>query len=248
MRSLVVLFSVVALAAAKPSQLIDSGIVAYSTPLITNGAAAVSHQARLDIKTSPTIVENAAFAPVATRIFIDEPTVLAAPVIAAPGAVSSQSRIDIKTTPAITKTVIATGPLTYSAPIATAVVSPSLENTKFIGPAITTAAFGPAFVKTLTPDITAPALIKTGDLVPAGIETAALSFGTPTIALAHDATIETNTNIKTGAHVLKKRSAPVLSYASTPLVSTYAASPLVYTTPIKVGSPILTKTYSLHSW
>lgn len=66
---------------------------AYAAPAVIAAPAAVSHQSRLDVISSPAIVSHAVTAPVLTH---------AAPVVAlAPAAVSHQSRVDVRTSPAI---------------------------------------------------------------------------------------------------------------------------------------------------
>ncbi|CAG9561152.1 unnamed protein product [Danaus chrysippus] len=71
------------------------GHIAYSAPVIA--PAAVSHQSRVDVVSSPAIVSHAVAAPVVAHA-------VAAPVVAhaiAPAAVSHQSRVDVRSSPAI---------------------------------------------------------------------------------------------------------------------------------------------------
>ncbi|CAH2091256.1 unnamed protein product [Euphydryas editha] len=95
------------------------GHIAYSAPIIA--PAAVSHQSRVDVVSSPAIVSHSVAAPVLAHS-------VAAPVVAhaiAPAAVSHQSRIDVQSSPAISvaavapvaHSVVATSPLLHSAPL-----------------------------------------------------------------------------------------------------------------------------------
>ncbi|XP_047534589.1 cuticle protein LPCP-23-like [Vanessa atalanta] len=96
------------------------GHLVYSAPVVA--PAAVSHQSRVDVISSPAIVSHA----VATPVFSHA---VAAPIVAhavAPAAVSHQSRVDVRTSPAITvaavapvaHSVVAASPLIHSAPLA----------------------------------------------------------------------------------------------------------------------------------
>nr|XP_026486913.1 calphotin-like [Vanessa tameamea] len=96
------------------------GHLVYSAPIVA--PAAVSHQSRVDVISSPAIVSHAVAAPVLSHA-------VAAPVVAhaiAPAAVSHQSRVDVRTSPAITvaavapvaHSVVAAAPLIHSAPLA----------------------------------------------------------------------------------------------------------------------------------
>ncbi|CAB3251460.1 unnamed protein product [Arctia plantaginis] len=69
------------------------GHFAYAAPAVIAAPAAVSHQSRLDVISSPAVVSHAVAAPVLNH---------AAPIITvAPAAVSHQSRVDVRTSPAI---------------------------------------------------------------------------------------------------------------------------------------------------
>ncbi|CAB3251462.1 unnamed protein product [Arctia plantaginis] len=72
--------------------------------------AAVSHQSRVDVVSSPAVVSHAVAAPIVAH----------APVVAAvPSAVSHQSRVDIHSSPAVVAqaaVVPAVAPLSYAAP------------------------------------------------------------------------------------------------------------------------------------
>ncbi|XP_041986227.1 cuticle protein 16.5-like [Aricia agestis] len=99
------------------------GPVAYSTPVVAHSIApsAVSHQSRVDIKSSPAIVsEQIVAAPVVARTFA-APVVahaVATPVVAhaiAPSAVSHQSRVDYKSSPAVVTESVVAAPVVHSA-------------------------------------------------------------------------------------------------------------------------------------
>lgn len=78
------------------------GHYAYAAP------AAVSHQSRVDVVSSPAVVSHAISAPVLAH---------AAPVVAvAPAAVSHQSRVDVRTSPAIVAHA-AIAPVAHAAPV-----------------------------------------------------------------------------------------------------------------------------------
>ncbi|NP_001166769.1 cuticular protein hypothetical 8 precursor [Bombyx mori] len=70
------------------------GHLTYSAPIIA--PAAVSHQSRVDVISSPAVVSHAVATPVVAHAY-------AAPVVAAvaPAAVSHQSRVDVRTSPAV---------------------------------------------------------------------------------------------------------------------------------------------------
>lgn len=247
MNSLVVLLSLAALAAAKPSGLLTGPAITYSAPLIAAVPAAVSHQSRLDIKSSPAIVSTAAVAPIAVRTALAQPTVFAAPAaVVAPAAVSSQSRLDIKSTPAVTSTLVSGAPLAYSAisaPITTAAITP-----------LAATAIAPALLSTFTPAIAAPSFVKTAQLVPAAIEAPAVPLDTPEVVAARAAHLEAKAQALADAHVVHKRSVVASVYSTslgTPVVSTYSAAPVVsthltYSAPI--ATPLVTKTYGIHTW
>ncbi|XP_060802463.1 cuticle protein 16.5-like [Amyelois transitella] len=247
MTSLVVLFSVMALTAAKPSGLLHAGLISYAAPAITSYAApaAVSEQSRIDIKSSPAVVATAAVAPV-TRTFISEPIAVAAPtVVAAPAAaVSHQSRVEVKSAPAVINTV-ATAPIAYSAPIATAAVAPALSG------AIASPAFAPtAFVNTA---YGAPAFVKSAEFIAAeSASTPSVPQDTPEVIAARNAHFKAKA-LATG-HLIRKRSAPffgapIVSAYSTPFVSSLVATHPVssYSVPL-VSAPLITKTYGLRAW
>ncbi|CAB3251478.1 unnamed protein product [Arctia plantaginis] len=236
MNSLVVFLSVVALAVAMPSGIqFQGGLLAYSAPIIGSVPAAVSHQSRLDIKSSPAV----------TTTVVAAPTLLAAPAITtaafAPAAVSSQSRIDIKSSPAITSTVVST-PVTYSAP-ALAFSSPLLSD-----------AIAPAVMKTgyIAPAISKSAAIASLAFATETIAASDVPLDTPEVLSARAAHFEAKALAK--AHLIKKRSvqlaaAPLAtSYAAIPWISTYHAAPYSYTVPISLSSPLINKAYGVHAW
>ncbi|CAH2091203.1 unnamed protein product [Euphydryas editha] len=270
MNSLVVLFSVLALAAAKPGFL-KSDIIGYAAPTITLAPAAVSQQSRLDIKSSPAIIATEAVAPL-TRTVIAEPAVVAAPTgysapiaysapaaivahsayaaplaVATPAAVSSQSRVDIKSSPAVINTyagpvALAADPITYSAPI------PATYTSSIYAPAIAPAV---PIVKTIAINPVAP--INIANLPVAPTET-------PEVAAARAAHLEAKEALEE-THKIQKRSvgfvatAPVIpSYSTSPVISSYAGS-FVYPspvarvgTPIAVSAPVLTSAYGIHPY
>ncbi|XP_047503614.1 larval/pupal cuticle protein H1C-like isoform X2 [Pieris napi] len=85
------------------------GHIAYSAPIAVRAyhaaPAAVSHQSRVDVVSSPAYVSHSYAAPVFAH---------AAPVAIAPSAVSHQSRVDVRTSPAVVSTVVA-APVAHSA-------------------------------------------------------------------------------------------------------------------------------------
>ncbi|XP_050671930.1 cuticle protein 16.5-like [Leptidea sinapis] len=86
------------------------GHYAVAAPVLAVAApAAVSHQSRVDVRTSPAVVSHAVATPV-----------LAHSVLAAPAAISHQSRVDVRTSPALVAPVVAhyaaPAPLHYAAP------------------------------------------------------------------------------------------------------------------------------------
>ncbi|KAM3966389.1 cuticular protein hypothetical 16 [Aphomia sociella] len=236
MNSLVVLLSVVALASAKPSELLNAGIVSYAAPAVATYPAAISQQSRIDIKSSPAVVATAAVAPIA-RTIIAEPAFAAAPIAySAPAAVSSQSRIDIKSSPAVVSTVAAAAPIAYAAPLATAAIAPTFVKSA----AIATPFVASGYLKTAA--IASPALV--GPSVP---------LDTPEVIAARAAHFEAKA--LAGAHLIHKRSAPfigapVISTYGAPVVSTLAAAPVIsaYSAPVAFSTPLITKTYSVHPW
>ncbi|XP_059053825.1 calphotin-like [Achroia grisella] len=112
MNSLVVLFSVVALAAAKPSGLLNAGVISYGAPAVATLPVAVSQQSRIDINSPPTIISTV---PAATPL-----TIGAAPLTAAAIAPTL-----IRSSPIATP-VIAPGVLGTSAIASPALVGPAL--------------------------------------------------------------------------------------------------------------------------
>ncbi|CAB3259799.1 unnamed protein product [Arctia plantaginis] len=104
MRSLVVLFAIVAVAVAAPhvgpAVTYSVRAIGYSVP------AAVSHQSRVDVRSSPAVVVTA-------------PVEVAAPAVyAGASAISHQSRVDVRTSPE----VVAAAP----AEVVSAVVAPAV--------------------------------------------------------------------------------------------------------------------------
>ncbi|XP_068618571.1 cuticle protein 16.5 [Battus philenor] len=108
------------------------GHIAYAAPVLAHAApvyaaapAAVSHQSRVDVVSSPAVVSHAVAAPVLAHAAV-------APVVAhavAPAAVSHQSRVDVRTSPAIA--VAAVAPFAHgvvSAPLAHGYLSAPLAH------------------------------------------------------------------------------------------------------------------------
>ncbi|CAH0398719.1 unnamed protein product [Chilo suppressalis] len=234
MNSLVVLFSLVALAAAKPSSLIGSELISYAAPAIAAIPAAVSSQSRIDIKSSPAYVATTAIEPIA-RTVIAQPAVVAAPaIVAAPAAVSHQSRIDVKSSPAVVSSYL-------SAPIATAAIAPTI---------IKSAAFAtPAIAAPAIATYAAPTILKSA-IAPALIASPSVPLDTPEVLAARAAHFQAKA---LEGHIIHKRSvvaAPALTYAAAPLLSApvLRAAPISYAAQLSIPSPIFTKAYSVHPW
>lgn len=270
MNSLVVLLSVLALGAAKPG-FIKSDIISYAAPALAVAPAAVSHQSRLDIKSSPAIVATEAVAPV-TRTIIAEPAVVAAPAtytapiaytapaaivahsgyaapfaVTGPAAVSSQSRIDIKSSPSVVSSytapfAFAAGSITYSAPI------PETYTSSIYAPAIASAV---PIVKTISVNPVAPVNIANLPVAPTE---------TPEVAAARAAHLEAKEAVEE-SHKIEKRSVGVV--ATAPIVSTFSTSPVISSyansfaypspvarvgAPIAVSGPVVTGAYGIYSY
>ncbi|KAM3966314.1 uncharacterized protein ACR2FA_012619 [Aphomia sociella] len=75
MNSLVVLLSAVALASAKPSGLLNAGVVSYAAPAVATLPVAVSQQSRIDINSPPAIVSTL---PAAAPLALSAPITTAA--------------------------------------------------------------------------------------------------------------------------------------------------------------------------
>lgn len=261
MNSLVVFLSMVALAVAKPS-----GLLAYSAPAIAAIPAAVSHQSRIDIKSSPAFVATAAVAPIAHTV-IAEPAIVAPAAIAAPAAVSHQSRIDIKSSPALVSDVVAT-PFAAIAPavVKTAIAAP----VAYAAPTVIKSAIaGPAIAAFAAPSLAVPTTYAAHIAAPAALATPALispsvPLDTPEVVAARAAHFEAKAQAIAEQHSIHKRSAPLfaapaLTYAASPLISTYATAPVVhsaplihsaplaYSTPI-LSAPLVAKAYGVHPW
>lgn len=96
MRPLVVLFAVISVALAAPS---IGHAVAYSVP------GAVSHQSRVDVRSSPAVLASAIVQPLA---YAGPSVAYAAPaskVYVGGSAVSHQTRVDVRTSPAVVSEV-----------------------------------------------------------------------------------------------------------------------------------------------
>ncbi|CAG9561164.1 unnamed protein product [Danaus chrysippus] len=126
MNSLVVLFSVMALTAAKPSGLIQSEVISYAAPAVALAPAAVSHQSRIDIKSSPAVISEKIIAPVA-RTVVAEPAIVAAPAsYVAPAAYAAPAAIAAPVSYSSPVAYVAPG--VYSAPIAVAPAAVSSQS------------------------------------------------------------------------------------------------------------------------
>lgn len=261
MNSLVVLISVMALAAAKPSGL-QAGIVSYAAPAIAVAPAAVSHQSRVDIKSSPGVVATEVVAPLSRSVITDQaivaapaayaaPTVYTAPLITAPAAVSSQSRVDIKSSPAIVSTV-AVAPAAYSAISAPVVYSAPLANpvaygATFTAPLAYTAPLAgfASYISPVVPEVSAadqPAA-ENAELPVAPTET-------PEVAAARAAHLEAKALEE--SHKIQKRSVGIV--ATGPVVSTYTTSPVFFNPStahvrqVSVSVPVYSAAYGLHPY
>ncbi|XP_050352097.1 cuticle protein 21-like [Nymphalis io] len=276
MNSLVVLLSLMALAAAKPSEL-KSGIVNYAAPAVVVAPAAVSHQSRVDIKSSPAIVATESVAPL-TRAVIAEPAIVGAPAFAAPiayaspavyaapatfaapaayaaplaigtpAAVSSQSRVDIKSSPAIIDTFAA-------APVFNSIGSIPVAYSAPIATTYTSSIYSPAIAPTVP-------ILKSADIesLPS-VDAAALPVApteTPEVAAARAAHLEAKALEE---HKIQKRSPGYLAgaqavsaYSTAPVISGYAGHfvyPATLTrtgAPIALSAPVLTSAYGIHSY
>ncbi|XP_050671901.1 calphotin-like [Leptidea sinapis] len=199
--------------------------------------AAVSHQSRVDIKSSPAIVSETISAPeVRTVGVVAEPAAVirsayAGPVAVGAAAVSHQSRVDIKSSPGLISTV-ASGPIfsAYSA-----------------GPFAYSAPYGPAFAPSVIASIPSvsrtvitpydlSAKVVTSELKE-GESSQSLPAETPEVAAARAAHEEAKAQIE-AEHSIKKRSVglvatpAVTTYSAGPLISHYATSPYVYSSPL----------------
>ncbi|NP_001166771.1 cuticular protein hypothetical 6 precursor [Bombyx mori] len=113
MRSLVVLFAVLSVAVSAPGVVKRSiGHVAYTVP------TAVSHQSRVDVRTSPAVVD---VAPAVASHFVAAPEAHAvvAPYTAVygAGAVSHQSRVDVRTSPVVVSAAQVVAPALVTEPV-----------------------------------------------------------------------------------------------------------------------------------
>ncbi|CAH2039686.1 unnamed protein product, partial [Iphiclides podalirius] len=98
------------------------GHLSYAAPVYAAAPAAVSHQSRVDVVSSPAVVSHAVAAPVLAHAAV-------APVVAhaiAPSAVSHQSRVDVRTSPAVVSHAYA--------PIAHGVVAAPLAHAALASP------------------------------------------------------------------------------------------------------------------
>ncbi|XP_046968475.1 cuticle protein 16.5-like [Vanessa cardui] len=274
MNTLVVLLSLMALASAKPGEL-KSGIVSYAAPAVLVAPAAISHQSRVDVKSSPAIV--ATQSEPLTRAAIAEPAIIAAPAFAAPiayaspaalavpaafaapaaytaplvgapAAVSSQSRVDIKSSPAIIDTFAA-------APVFNSISGIPIAYSAPIAATYASSIYSPAI---------APAVpvVKAANIEPLpSVDAAALPVApteTPEVAAARAAHLEAKALEE---HKIQKRSAAFLagpqvvsSYSAAPVISNYAGHyvyPAAITragAPIAVSGPVLTSAYGIHPY
>ncbi|XP_026486905.1 cuticle protein 16.5-like [Vanessa tameamea] len=269
MNSLVVLLSLMALASAKPSGL-KSGIVSYAAPAVIVAPAAVSHQSRVDIKSSPAIV--ATQSEPLTRAVIAEPAIVAAPAFAAPiayaspaafaapatfaapaayaaplvgapAAISSQSRVDIKSSPAIIDTFAA-------APVFNTLGGVPLAYSAPLAATYASSIYSPA----IAPAVPVVKAVNIESLP--SVDAAALPVApteTPEVAAARAAHLEAKALEE---HKIQKRSPGFLatSYSAAPVIPNYAGHfvyPATITrtgAPIAVSGPVLTSAYGIHPY
>ncbi|XP_034831567.1 calphotin-like [Maniola hyperantus] len=202
MNSLVVLFSVMVLAAAKPSV---PAIISYAAPAVAIAPAAVSQQSRIDIKSTPAIVKTNVIAPAIAPAVVAAPVAYSAPFAVAPAAVSTQSQIDIKSSPAVIST-IAGAPLTYSAPLIYGV--PNLAYSAYGTPL--TAAYAPSIYAPAIASAITPTILKTAAIIPEAESAPSAPLGavteTPEVAAARAAHLQAKALEE--FHQIQKRSAP----------------------------------------
>ncbi|CAH0584224.1 unnamed protein product [Chrysodeixis includens] len=177
---------------------------------------------------APAVLAPAGIAPA-----IIPPAVYSAPAITTlPAAVSSQSRIDIKSTPAIASTLISS-PLAYgdySTHLYAGAVAPAYLKAAYVAPAVTSYAAIPA---------------ATAIAAPAAPVAPAVPEDTPEVVAARAAHLEAKALAE---HSIQKRSAP-FGHLATPLITSYAAAPIVhaaplaYSAPVAYSTPLITKTY-----
>lgn len=140
--------------------------VAYSVP------SAVSHQSRVDVRTSPAVVESVVAAPVVQPAVVEARTVYAAPAAAAvytpASAVSHQSRVDVRTSPAV------------AVPVAHSVIAEPVLARSVYTPAATVYAGGAAVTHQSRVDLqSSPAVVTEEVVAPAVVE--ARSVWAPTV-------------------------------------------------------------------
>ncbi|XP_053606959.1 cuticle protein 16.5-like [Plodia interpunctella] len=182
MSPLVVLFAVIAAAAAAPQFLVQPPLhyqahafghilkkrsighaVAYSLP------SAVSHQSRVDVHSSPAVVTTAVAAPVVAEPAVVEARALyAAPAFYSAGsAVSHQSRVDVHSSPA----VVAAAPVVAASPVVAArAVAPVVEARSLYAPAATVYAGGSAVTHQSRVDVKSSPAVVTEQLVAPVVE------------------------------------------------------------------------------
>ncbi|XP_052741934.1 testis-specific gene A8 protein-like [Bicyclus anynana] len=246
MNSLVVLLSVMALASAKPG---FPFIIDYAAPALALAPAAVSHQSRIDVKSTPAIVKTDIVAPAIAPV-VTAPIAYSAPLAVAPAAVSTQSRIDIKSSPGVISTYAA-GPLEYTAPLA---------YSHGIGYGAPILAYSPSIYAAAIPPIGLKSIAIPSQAEPAPESPAAPEAGlpvapteTPEVAAARAAHLEAKALEE--SHQIQKRSVGILTspVISSPIITRYA-SPVIYSSPIArishvgVPTPILTGAYGLHPY
>ncbi|XP_026762796.2 uncharacterized protein LOC113521467 [Galleria mellonella] len=194
MRSLVVLIAVIAATAAAPQYLVqpysplvelNTAQVAYPThiqthilkkrsvvPVAYSVPSAVSHQSRVDVRTSPAVVATAPVVESVVAPVVAEPAVVEARAFyPAPAAVSHQSRVDVRASPAVVSPVVAS-----RAVVAQPVVARSYVPTGTVyagGSAVTHQSrvdveTSPAIV---TEEVVAPAIVESRSLVAPSVYT-----------------------------------------------------------------------------
>ncbi|XP_028039055.1 uncharacterized protein LOC114249619 [Bombyx mandarina] len=171
MRSLVVLFAALSVAVSAPGVVKRSiGHVAYTVP------TAVSHQSRVDVRTSPAVVD---VAPAVVSHFVAAPEVQARYVVApyttvyGAGAVSHQSRVDVRTSPAVVSDAQVVAPAFHAEPVleARSVYAASVPSLYIDGVSVSHQSrydvhSSPSVV---TEEVAAPAIVEARSLLPINV-------------------------------------------------------------------------------
>lgn len=256
MNSMVVLFSVMVLANAKPAI-----PTVYSFPgpaaAVAVAPAAVSQQARIDLQSAPAVYKTNVIDSGIAPALVAAPVAYSAPVAIAPASVSTESRLDIKSSPAVVST-IPTSPLAYNAALPYGAPVIAYGAPLAFAPSIYT----PAVAAAITPALLKTAIAPEAESAPAKEESVnqALPVApteTPEVAAARAAHLAAKALEE--SHQIQKRSAviatsPLVTSYAAPLVTSYASSPIVYSspiariTPVGVHTPILSGAYGIHPY